>query len=83
MLRSYIEAKRGIPPHPITGEELIWVACSETNEYLAKSVMSTKVVSDGDFEFTWRNFLEESLNSPEFPRHGPLWRFACRLTISM
>ena len=75
MLRSYIESKHGTSPHPITGDELVWVACSGTNEDLAKCVMSTKIVSDGDFESAWRDCFEESLNSPEFPQRGPLWRF--------
>ena len=37
-------------------------------------VSFSQVSSEPAFEIAWKNELETSLNGPEFPEKGPLWR---------
>ena len=74
MLRSFIEPRQGSAPHPITGDDLVWVPCVENNSQLAQRATKVTVVADDDFDDAWKYCFEQSLNGPEFPRQGPLWR---------
>jgi hypothetical protein len=75
MLRSFIEVRQGTVPHPITGDDLVWVPCEEEIPQLAQRATKMTTVSDENFNDSWKNCLEMSLNGPEFPNQGPLWRF--------
>ena len=74
MLRSFIEPRQGTIPHPISGDDLIWVPCEEDDPELAQRATEVRIVSDENFNDAWKNCLERSLNAPEFPSQGPLWR---------
>lgn len=77
LLRSYIRANLDVPENPLTGPELVWIACDQDSDQLVKEVVSYTQVSSSTnvtFEKLWKKELELSLNEPSFPERGPLWR---------
>ena len=45
MLRSYIRANQDVPENPLTGPELVWIACDRDSDQLVKEVVSYSQLS--------------------------------------